>query len=234
MATIEEEGDNMLKPLVPNINWNRPLSKKLFFCVPFFERKSINPIDIISHSVSGSTNGSGTPTIITDIYGSVASFAGNAYGWPATFSPAIPSVVTIVALINPGGSGNRAILANSSNNGFEFRVTSSNNIELLQQNTASIATSTNTIANNIWSMVAVTYDVSGNYVFYINGVKDSSGTNLKTITNSFPQIGGQPSTEFYTGKVAFVNIWGNRIFNAQEIKQLYTNPWQIYNQLSFI
>ena len=55
-----------------------------------------------------------------------------------------------------------------------------NRLRLQKQNLIDIASTNIGITPNTWNNVAVTYDSSGNYVFYINGVNVGSGTNLQT------------------------------------------------------
>ena len=105
----------------------------------------------------------------------------------------------------------------------QFRVNEVNQLQLLKACTASIDTSSGTVPNGSWSHVAITYDSSGNYVFYINGAASGSGTNLQTFTANDTFIGSSclgGVGELFAGTMDDVRIY-NRVLTAAEVKQLY-------------
>ena len=78
-----------------------------------------------------------------------------------------------------------------------------------------------------WFHVAITADSGGNWVFYVNGLSDGSGTFANTnffngTANAF--IGadndGAPAATFFDGKIDIPTIW-NRVLSASEIALLY-------------
>lgn len=133
------------------------------------------------------------------------------------------SVFTYTAWVKPSTSVNQAIIGDSKGSGTrgpEFRCTSANKIELLEENVASIGTSTGSIIPKQWNFVAVSYDVSGNYAFYINGVAAGSGTNLRTLQHANKYIGRQLTAEFFLGLIDDVRIY-NSALTSTEIINLY-------------
>jgi len=152
------------------------------------------------------------------------------------------TVMTLAAWVNPnavasyksiygwadysGGGGNAGgpqLRANNLNPG---------KLEFLVQDVALIATSTGTVANSAWSHVAVTYDSSGNWVFYINGTTSGSGTNLQSFSYFNSQlhlwIGGRgngttPSPiEEWDGSMDELRYM-NAVMNATWIATEYSN-----------
>ena len=118
------------------------------------------------------------------------------------------NVFTYTAIVFPTGSGIRTIKGNATTNGPQFRINGSNQLELVKQTVTLIGTSTSIVPNNKFSYVACTYDVSGNYVFYINGLLAGSGTNLQTFVFGNIQIGSQSSgTESFKGKISSFQMY---------------------------
>lgn len=140
-----------------------------------------------------------------------------------TIPNVLTSVFTYAAWINLKGSGNRCIIADSNaNNGTEFRIDTNGKLELLKTAIASIATSTGIIPRGTWTHVAVTYDASGNYAFYINGVVSGSGTNLLTFVFGGIFVGKQNTGEFFSGLMDELRVY-SRVLAASEILNLYLN-----------
>ena len=104
-----------------------------------------------------------------------------------------------------------------ASNGFQFRVKGNENLELLQGGVASIGTSSSGITNDTWTHVAFSYDVSGNYQFWINGVDAGSGTNLKALTFDDFFI-GRRSGEYFAGLIDEVSVY-DRVLTSDEITE---------------
>jgi len=136
------------------------------------------------------------------------------------------SVFTYTAWVKPigtAGGNHRTIIGGSANNSDpQFRMDSSNNLKLLKQDIAVIGTSVGTIPNDQWSHIAISYDSSGNYIFYINGTASGSGTSLQTFTFSNFYIGHRGGTmaEIWAGLLDDVRVY-NRVLSAKEIQSLY-------------
>jgi hypothetical protein len=236
LTFLGETGDSYgikvgLKPLAPVINWNHPLTKGLQSNFPFFIRGGTLPLDIVSKLQATSTQ---NISWVNDLFGPCISFNGSSSSISFTATPKNSGTpFSFESLIKPASvSANAAIIANQSDTGArgpEFRVNSSAQLELLEQSVVSIGYSTTTLTVNLWAHVVVTYDASGKYVFYINGRNAGSGNNLQSLSYTNWYIGQQPTNEWFNGLILYTRMW-NRILTFQEVKQLYTNPWQIYNQ----
>lgn len=140
------------------------------------------------------------------------------------------SVFTYCAWVNPTGATFRTIIGWSADSGGpQFRVNSDNTLGILNQNVANIGTSSGTVTNSVWSHVAVSYDASGNYAFYINGAASGSGTSLQTFTFSTLKIGakffGGGVDERFIGDIDDLRIY-KRILTLSDINEVYTFAWQ--------
>ena len=132
------------------------------------------------------------------------------------------SVFTWSAWINPTtyAGSERSIIGGSSNIA-RFSVASDGTLTLVQTGVSTIGSTTATVPLGTWSHVAVSYDASGNYVFYINGVNVKSGTNLVTFTFTGANFTiGQVSTNYFNGKIDEVRAY-NRVLTTGEIQALY-------------
>lgn len=75
-------------------------------------------------------------------------------------------------------------------NGIQFRTSEgSGNLQLLKAQAVLIGSSSGGISATTWYHVAVTYDGSGNYVFYIDGAASGSGTSAQSFTSTDMLIG---------------------------------------------
>jgi len=144
----------------------------------------------------------------------------------------VSAVFTYSAWINSSGSTYRTIIGVSSLNWDPlFYVKDDNRIGLSKQNINTLGTSSGTVTNGVWNYVAVTYNSSGDYAFYINGALSGSGTNLVTFTLlnhvvvGFTNDGG---AMYFNGSIDEVRIW-NRSLSASEIQQLYMSNLQKFN-----
>jgi hypothetical protein len=122
-----------------------------------------------------------------------------------------------------------------SNGAPQFRIETDQKLGLIKQGVSVIGYSTGTIPDDTWTMATVTYDASGNYVFYINGSASGSGTNLQTFLDKNILIGAQQSdtsayVEEMNGNIDEVGIW-DRAISSTEVTSLYNSgvgkqyPW---------
>lgn len=108
------------------------------------------------------------------------------------------SVFTFAAWINLSGSGTRTIFGSSDTGGNpQFRINGT--LDLLKQGVADLGNGSTTLSNSTWYHVAVSYDGSGNFAFYVNGASDGTGTNLVTFTPATTVNLGSTSGEFFSG-----------------------------------
>ncbi len=216
----------MPKSLVPIINGNNPITKNLIFCAPLHERGNTRAQDIVS-KIYGTFQGT-TPTWIKDLNGSVVNFVDGWIGWPANFKP-FSNIFSVVALINPTGTtGTQFIFGGDASSSLVFRL-DTNKLDVVKMNIADLGPSTGTITANVWTLVGITYNASGVLNYYRNGVNIGTLTSAQTFLAAIPQIGKQltGNNSPFIGKIAFVYYW-SRVLVPGEMKQLYTNPFQIY------
>ena len=144
---------------------------------------------------------------------------------------------SLAAWIRPtNGATYRSIMGCTSNGGIEWRLSNTSHLELLQQSTALIATSTGTVTNDATNHVAFTYASGGVWTFYINGFASGTGTNSVTFTAGNIDLGHHPTLggEEYDGAMADVRIY-NRALSAAEVWQLYApqTRWDLYRVTPF-
>ncbi len=254
-----ETGDSyaprtLLKPRVPVINWNHPISKGLVFDEAFFEGGGVIPKDIVG-KINGSFSGGGQ------------AWGKEIFGNGMRFNNDPTSLIT--HLLNPsqkgltqvsfnfllyrasgGGIGYGMVFRNEGSGGAKFLVNNDNGdggLGLAFQAKFSTTSGFWTVpypTNNIWNMYTITYDgssTSNNPIIYKNGVSIAVSTNtapvgtlvtVNTDTNMYS--GGDPTNVAgWDGRIGNLRMW-NRILSLQEAKQLYQNPWQIYKQPGLI
>lgn len=133
------------------------------------------------------------------------------------------SVFTYAAWVQTSAiATNQGIVApNGGNNAPYFRIATTGQLQLFQANTAVVGNSIGSIVNGVFTHVAVTYDVLGNYAFYINGALSGSGNNLLAFV-FFPFIIGDLNnfTDWFTGQIDEIGLW-DRVLTATEIGLLY-------------
>lgn len=108
-----------------------------------------------------------------------------------------------------------------------------NKFEIEKVGTASIATSSGGIVNSNIYHFCITYDSSGNYAFWTNGVRDNIGVNNQTFGSSSGTFIGteQGAGNGNFGGYIFAVMKWNRVLSLAEIKQMfyYLNRSDKYN-----
>ena len=82
-----------------------------------------------------------------------------------------------------------------------------------------------TVTTDTWHMVAVTVDSSQNYILYLDGANDGSGTSsMNAVPDAQPfRIGTYDSTEEpFNGLIDEYIVW-NTVLTANEVSTLYAN-----------
>jgi hypothetical protein len=83
-----------------------------------------------------------------------------------------------------------------------LRQTNAGKINLVKSSVVSIGTSTTALSStSAWYHVGVTYDSSGNYVFYFNGAADGTGTNNQTFTTCTARLGIESTADSLGGAI---------------------------------
>lgn len=143
-------------------------------------------------------------------------------GGPSILLPAIPAAaktpVSMTAFVYPNATGTYAIFGSASSGGIEFRINSDGSLTFLIQSVGPIASSSSgVVIFNAWSYIGLSYDELGNYAFWVNGVKVTSGqAGPFTFTSSGVFLGAGAGDNF-EGYIASANIWGRRIASAEQI-----------------
>src|SRR6266446_6293314 len=99
--------------------------------------------------------------------------------------------ITIFTLIRPLTSFavNTSFLGCSAAGGLELRFNTSGKQEALNANVVSIGTATNAESLNVAVDLGFTYNTSGNFAFYTNGIANGSGTNFTPFSASTVVVG---------------------------------------------
>jgi len=175
----------------------------------------------------------GTDTTITYPGGKFGSAAGSFNGSSSsiTFGAAANtknSVFTYACWINPltSGSGNRTMKSHGTANAPGFRLITGDKFALSIETVGNVAQSVNSVPLGVWTFLAITYNASGNYVYYINGKIDSSGTNLQSWSFGNLVFGknGTQNSEFFGGLMdEFAQF--STVLTDKQIKDYYS--WSV-------
>jgi hypothetical protein len=190
---------------------------------------------------------SGTPTNRSGTSLSGVSLGASAIGPAAVFSTgALLTGTTVAALLPATGpfsvtalvvptavTGNPSITgAYTGNNGnasgaFQFGLNTSNQLFVNRTNQVAMGNSTTTVALNVVSHVGVTYDASGNLIFYVNGVAGGTASSSQTFTTTYTgAIGFDDSNPQspWIGQIVEIKYHA-RLLAAGEMAQLATEPF---------
>lgn len=232
-----------MKPRKPVVDWDNPISKGLIFDMPFFEQGGTKPQDVSPSKTTGTTNSgvSWTP----DLFGSTAKFDGSTSKVAVTTIPLQDSLtnVSIGMIFNAtnfsSGTGFPRLFqkGNTANGYLDISVDNVNGLQFgVGYNTTPLTARIAKPSLTLWHSLLITYDgskLAANAKIYLDGVIQTHTLDVDgvgTIADSANlTIGNRQSDtgRAFTGFISSTRLW-SRILNAQEAKQLYTNPWQIY------
>lgn len=243
-----------IKPQVPFINWNHPLTKGLVTASVFFEKGSTTTLDVagrLAETINGATWNKSLPGTVLSFRGVVTT------DYVTVKSGAILSGLknlTIFAKINPnqlpsaGVTGSWTIYGERASSGNDILKLELGNagvggssvgaLRLVYRDDAGtlnrFGTGTTVPSINVWHDVALV-KLGTTVNFYIDGVFISTNTLTAsdTFTNANIQsrIAGDVADSLgnFPGLISEVLLW-TRGLNSQEIKDLYSNPWLMYSQ----
>ncbi len=145
----------------------------------------------------------------------------NDYVRVSQIAPLNVSVFTFAAWVyQTDNSGVRGVFGGQSN-GMPNLVLYNADLRFEKQGISTIATIDTNLALNTWYHVALTYDASGNYVFYLNGLVTGSGNSPQTFTFSDRLIGSRyTGSGYFSGMIDDARIY-NRVLSLTEISNLY-------------
>jgi hypothetical protein len=148
----------------------------------------------------------------------------------AVGTPAVSALfpVTIHAVATVTNAGNYRSLVGGIAGVIAFRVDQTTAVlNLLSSGTASVGVSTGTVPLNTLCSIAVTYDSSHNFVFYINGVSAGSGSNTVAFTAGNFTVGQDASSFGWLGNMYEIGWW-NSALSATQIANLTANARSYY------
>lgn len=188
-----------------------------------------------SNDVVGSLTGTDTAMTYNNANGKILKGAGFASASPSRIdlsSTINDSVFSISGFVNLATlSGNAGVIEFAQSNAPYLRLNSSTSkIDLIAANVVGIASSTSTVTTGSWIQVGVTYDGSGNYVFYLNGASAGSGTSLHAFTFAVgnAKIGTELSnSENLNGSMDLLYTW-NTIKTGAEFSTLWNGGAGMY------
>lgn len=237
-----------LKPRLPIINKNHPITRGLVLDVPQIERGSTTVTDIVGKIKGTFAN---APTWTQGMYGSEINF-GTGLG---------TQMINFTLLANQSNLTNITVeqILNLTSNTLQFQR------GFMLGTVATPRLTFEDVSTNHAGQWGVSFDWSGGetiygctqppigrthiivtYSFgstanipsvYYNGIPQTMSLLFGTVSgtpnvdNSTFTIGNSPTgdNESLDGSVVYTRMW-NRILNQSEIKQLASNPWQIYKQ----
>lgn len=239
-----------IKPSNPIINWGNPITKGLVFDVPMFEGVGSTATDLVSRRRGALS----TATWRMTQQGKATVYAGaneviNFTDVPS-IQKSIPSV-SIHALVYPidaGEAGAGCVIRKSSaaigfwdlrieaaKNGWNWNTGWSNNPNWT-------FAPTNSVNYGAWNDVVVVHksigDAASRPIAFLNGVKTTTyvtevtPTGSQTTDDDLLYVGNIGTVRAWNGYISVVRAW-NRGLTDQEARQLYTDPWCIYQKPKF-
>jgi len=128
--------------------------------------------------------------------------------------------MSFVAWVYPTTDQTNYILGTAVDGNYNWRLNVTTGVQDLSKGgIAAIGASNTQVPLNQWSHVAVTYDLSGNFVFYLNGTSDGSGTGNQTITSQVLNIGKYTTITSFAGRIDDLAIF-DRVLTGAEVATL--------------
>lgn len=231
----------MLKPNVPIIDWNNPLTKMLVLDIPFFEGGG-NPLNIVSKLTATPSATVWTP----ERFGKSLLFASGSSSKLTTQFTAHSTLRSYEVFLKRTGGG-------GSNLGRIFdKRTASAQVELWFYNNPfeydrvwaggqGTWKWADPVGLNVWQHLVLTYDASATTndpLFYVNAIpqalsSDSNPASGPITNNADPYVignRGNDNARGWDGPMAYFRIY-NKILTPNEIKQLCADPFRIYKRL---
>jgi len=244
-----------IKPSNPIIDWGNPITKGLVFDAPLTEGGGGKTKEIITSKEGIFTN---TPTWNQKLLGNSLYFNGASSGGPYVDFPTNAQVnsltkmsveVWIYRLGNGGGSLERVLNKGSSSAPYwslSFNNTGGNRIRIFSlwsETVLEYAFALTDMSDNAWHQIVFTLnDISASnpspVVAYLDGVQKTlslsqNGAGTPPTDSATITLGNSTAaTRTVNGYISNSRIW-NRILTPEEVKQLYADPWCIYQKPRF-
>jgi hypothetical protein len=237
-----------IKPTNPIIDWGNPITKGIDFDYSFFESVGIATRN------NGFSRGVGTLTTNSlwkkSPYGSSINFASSSGSYISCDRPVItnPNYVTYQVIYNSASIGT------AGDRFFEIQVTPGSNYTQLLFNAAAVriefqpgwSTSGGTFSIplptfGVYHDLTITYDYTSTSSvprMFLDNVEQTvttvvSPSGSKNTEGNYMKIGNRVANDrTFNGDIALLRRW-TRILTPNEVKQLYTDPWCIYQKPRF-
>lgn len=135
------------------------------------------------------------------------------------------TTITVSAWVNPSSTGTlKNIFSKASNNEYRYRLTATNQVQVLDRGATNIVTTTATVPINQWSLISFTGDSTGIKI-YINGQLSTSGGTAFAPTNTTGVLtlgGNFANSELFGGSLDDIRLY-SRVLSAGEISALYSS-----------
>lgn len=247
MATVFDLGYRV-KPTIPVINWNNPITRGLVFDAPLFERGGTVANDIAG-KVKGSITASGATWEVSP-FGAGLAFSAAAsnvvFSVPANSKMESMTKFTYETLFDytglGGGSLGRLFVKGSTNTYFMVFGDSTTLLQITAGFATTSATWTIPAFENDWLHMVISMDMgsaSNTPTVYLDGAP-------VTVTTVTPGLGSAVADDVsfnignrvdglrnWTGKIAYTRAW-NRILAPSEARQQAINPWSIYREAGLL
>jgi len=178
---------------------------------------------------SSGNNANGTVTGATLTTGANGA-ANGAYNFAATADNiSLPSntalnnpAFTYIAWVKPPSITANMTVIGSGYGSVQLRI-DAGKPTLLATGVQQYASSTGTITANTWSYIGVTFNTSGTFTYYINGVAAGSGTTTRAFTFTSNYIGRTAvGVENFVGAIDGIRMY-NRALSSTEMSALYAS-----------
>ena len=215
------------------LDLSHPLNKGLVGCWLFNEGSGIRAFDSSSYKNHGVLTNMAIPSCRSSLglaFDGVDDYvdAGN------DASLNITDAITVEAWVNGTWNNDVSPLSKSkwvtTEQGWFYRYLTTGGLYLVFGNgttTTSLGYNSFFPANNTWYHILVTRSGS-NFIYYVNGVqKATTSSNLDIRTTENLTIGSKGASKYFNGSIDEVRIY-NRALSAEEIKELYINPYGMF------
>ncbi|MDD3461918.1 MAG: LamG domain-containing protein [Mesotoga sp.] len=219
------------------INHSHPLAKGLVGCWLMNEQAGIRCIDSSLYNNHGTMVGFGVPANSRSSQGVKFDGTNDYINLGNTTSLNITGPMTIEAWINTNDIvGTHEIVVkeiSSADTQYSLRTTDDDLEFVIHDGSQKIAKYANIIQIGMWYHVIGMLNKS-NLSVYVNGVIGSILGTIGTQTTNTEKVGigaRRPTTPslFFNGNINKVSIY-NRVLNKDEVKELYINPYAIFQR----
>lgn len=134
--------------------------------------------------------------------------------------------------IRPKHIGVNRDIMGSQGGSLEYRMVSDGTMYLIRSGVTGIGQSTGALKLGITQSTVVTYDSSGNWAHFFDGIDVGNGTNLQTIDSpTYVYLGRSQYPEYFYGGMLDVRI-NATVFNGEQIALFSSLPYGLYQKVA--